>query len=462
MSELIHFNGFIKDVFSQGELHSFHFDGKRLYLNLVKNDNAVRCSSFSQQIEYLSAEPMSDGALCLYDCICKNSLFNESSIILPAMYFLPKCVNIKYTKFDRMLFKGKLLNSLFPPSQKIKYDSYSYDFNPNLFNKDIDGSKIIELKTFDETDKKFTSVIDGEKIECVFGVYLPRPADENDDNLGALTSYFSVKFENSQDLKNLKKYYKIIRKLFQFLAKRQDVSFDEIEISTKRPDGKLERIGNFFDNTIEANVSTEKTGNVLLYLSHIDELLTNINNENINFSYIPENETETKYVSQQNYVMACGSFEHNYDLVFPEPTSKEKTKLKVIEELESYFKDKKPSANNETKRYYEHIIKLLRNDLISVESQYARCLKHFKSSIEEHVEQVKKNHKIDANINLANVFANFRNEKAHGELTPFSSMVVASYIVATMLIDCMILKLSNYGMEEIKDIIKMRYKSQGL
>ena len=145
------FSGWINKVFSEEDKYSFYYDGKKLNLILL-DDKGLRYG-YSKQEPFLLANRSVGGTIGLYKCVCKNDLFDDTATIYPSMIYIPKSINSSEVNFNRLLFRGKIVNQLFPPVQKVKYDS------TRDLHKPYDGSKTIELKSFEETDVKFSATI---------------------------------------------------------------------------------------------------------------------------------------------------------------------------------------------------------------------------------------------------------------------------------------------------------------
>ena len=444
------FSGTISKVFDEDDKYSFYYDGKRLNLHLVEtNGLKIGCS---KKEDFLLANHSAGGIVGLYKCVCNNNTIDETATIYPSMIYVSKCINSTDDKFNRLLFKGKIVNQLFPPTKKVKYDS-SKDFS-----RKRDGSKIIELKTFDDTDLGFSVAIDEVLYNCKFGVYCPGAINDGDDNLGELTSYFEIDFEETKYISDVLKVYLAVRRFFEFLAKQKDIYFDGVQVDIKNNDGKFETIGFFSDNTIEEHEIKIKF-NINKFLPHIGDLFLEIAKNEFNYKYIPKDDFEAKYITSESYMKVCGAFEHNYELIFTTLPSKYKYKLDTIDSIKEFLDEKLKAEglSNKYKQYFDDIVELLINSLNSVEAQFNRCLSHYISSIDDFLQHVKNRYGLQEDVNLGREFSQFRNIDVHGGFVEFTNSSICAFVVCVVMIECMILEESNYTLEEIKDIIAERY-----
>lgn len=449
MQEL-QFSGKINSVFSETDKYSFFYDGKKLNLNLLE-EKGVRLG-IQKQEEFLMAQGAIGGLIGLYKNVCRNNPLDGTAIIYPSMLFIPKYINSTKDKFNRLLFKGKIINQLFPPIQKVKYDS------ARDRNKKLDGSKRIELKTFDETDICFSATIHNFPINCKFGVYWPGTINEKDTNLGELISYFEINFDMEKEIKEILQFYEVVRKFFQFLVRQKDVYFEEVDVELKNESGTFDKIGCFIDTTTE-QTEINLSYNILKLIPNIGELFSKIAENELNYNFIPKDNFEAKYITAESYIKVCGAFEHNYEIVFKVLPEKDKYKLNTIHDIENMFheKIKQERLSKKHKKYFKHIIDILNKDLNSVEAQFIRCLKYYKSALDDFLVRVLNRFGLKNEKLLGAEFAGFRNNNAHGGVIEFTSPSVCAFLLALVLIECMILEKSNYTFAEIKEIINSRY-----
>ena len=102
-------------------------------------------------------------------------------------------------------------------------------------------------------------------------------------------------------------------------------------------------------------------------------------------------------------------------------------------------------------------MKILEYDINSVETQYNRCLKRYKTTIKDFLSCTLSKFEVEKSSNLGKEFADFRNKDAHGGFITFTNSSVCAFVVGLVLIECMILEDSNYSLAEIKGIIEDRH-----
>lgn len=454
----IKFNGFANNVIKDGDQYSYFFDGEILHLNRIKEVSGVEYSFTNKQISVLQTTKHDSGNVVLFDCIERcMALSNDELEIKPAYIFESKYQNHQFDKFSGIICYGKWINKLFPPSQIVEYDSLNYEHNKETFHQCArDGSKTIRLKKWDDVDKKFKYKVDGEEVEISFNISSPGTIREYDENLGEIKSLFELKLSNSHNITEVKDYYLIIRKFFQFLTNRQDILFDEIHILQSCEGGKYERIGYFYDLYNKCSEVPKNMGLAKHYFGNITKLFKYISNEKINFNHIPKNNLEYKYVTPKQYVNCCGSFEYNYKKIFKDEPLDDKTN-QIINDL-SKFLEPQSNYNNKQRKIIKKIIDDLNKNSQSVEKKYSKCLKRYKDVIEPFIKQLTNHYEIAKSPKLlGSHFSSYRNHKAHGELNPFTKEAICAYVVANVIIECLILDACGFSIEEMKEIVQNKY-----
>lgn len=453
--EEITFNGFIDNLPINKTNYSYYFDGKKLNLNPISNVGGSHFNLGQYPLDFCLGRYSDGGTVAFFNnVLVQKGIFSKEINFYPTYYFRSRYLR-NITTFEKIRFTGPLVNLIFPPIQMVEYDSKNLKDNPKWYLDKNNGSKTIKIKPFNDVDKVFTVMLKGLKCKCTFGMFSPGSIREQDTNLGELKTYFSIEFETPQSIEKLKEFYLIIHKFFQFLLKRQNVWFDEIGVCGKTENG-YDTLGYFVDLKASAEETPKSCCQFSYYEKNIDKLFEFISQENVNFNYIAKNSQESKYVTQEQYVTCCGSFEYNYEHFYKGTGGKDTYKYTTVNDIEKFLKSIENPPKKQLK-YFSHIIDVLKNDINSVETCYNRCIKRYKESINEFIEKIISDYSIDKKTNFGAHFSSFRNQKAHGELTLFSNEAVCAYLLGMALIECIILDLCNYTQEEIETIIHQRY-----
>ena len=451
------FNGFANNVVKDGDQYSYFFDGEILHLNRITKVPGAEFSFDYKQLSVLQTMKNGGGNVVLFDCIQRFvGLSNDELEIKPSYIFESKYQNQVFDKFSGVVCYGKWINKLFPPSQIVEYDSLNYNHNKETLDQCVrDGSKTIKLKKWNDVDKKFKYKVDGEEVEISFNISSPGTIRDEDENLGEIKSLFELKLSNSHSISEVKDYYLILRKFFQFLTNRQDILFDEVYILQLDENNKYERIGYFYDLCNKSSEIPPKMHHVKHYFSNITKLFKYISNEKVNFNHIPKNNTEFKYVTPEQYVNCCGSFEYNYEKVFKKDIIDKKIQL-IIADLNELAVSK--NYTNKQRKVINKMIYDLKKSQQSVEEKYNKCLKRYNDVIQPFVNKLSQYYEIAKTPrSLGSHFSSYRNHKAHGELTPFTKEAACAYVVANVIIECLILDACGFSIEEMKNIIQNKY-----
>ena len=452
------FSGFIDKLPNFDCKYSYFFDKKLLHLNkVVEREKKHIYLLGDERINYLSTKMSYGGNAIFYDCIQHFEDFLSNNIIIkPSYLYTSRYANFSFNGFCGLVFKAKFINQLFPPSQIVEYDSLNSKHNKDMFKEVRDGSKKILLKTFSAVDKKFDLSLNGIKTQICFNITSPGTIRKEDENLGEISSNFTIKFDEEIPFIKLKDYYLIVRKFFQFLTNRQDIEFEEVKILGINQGVKYDFIGNFYDFVHKSNELIKIVCPVELYFGHIAKLFKYISNEKINFNHIPKNNVESIYVSPEQYVNCCGSFEYNFAKANIDDNKDKKLYNEIIENFNREFIINK-KYNSKQRSFCKKIDSIIKRELDSIEHKYCICLERYKEVLQPLLHDLERIYNIAKTPNLLGKhFSSYRNLQAHGELAPFTNEAICAYIVAGAIINCLILEKCSFSLEEIKKIINYK------
>ena len=89
------------------------------------------------------------------------------------------------------------------------------------------GARTITIKPFDKYSPTYPICIHGETAQIMYSVSQDGKAENTDTcELGALESFVRIKFQNSQSIDKLEKYYKVMKELFSFLVGQNIIQLD--------------------------------------------------------------------------------------------------------------------------------------------------------------------------------------------------------------------------------------------
>lgn len=452
------FSGFIDKCEEFDGKYSYYFDGEKLFLNKINNEEkSIHTIKTQRHMHCINTRLADGGTAAFFNCNYNynNWLSSKEITIASAGCFISRYANMPVENFSGLVFSGHIVDKLFPPTQIVKYDSLNFEHIKDISKLKRDGSKTIVLKSFNEVDKSFNFKYNQKNCTIMFNISSPGTISAEDKTLGEIKSNFTITFEENIPLTELDKIYLVVRKLFQFLSNIKDISFDEIRVLNRTAENVYERIGNFYDLIHKENLNDYKIiCPVKYYFTHIDKLFLTISQEKINFNYIPKNKSEIYTVSPEQYVSYCGALEYNYKKVFKcNPNEYEK----ILIDFENGFANNKIYSARERK-FCKKIMGIIKNEIQSLESKYQHAYKKYKIALVDYIKYLSRFYNVaNTPLKLNTSFSSRRNLDAHGELEPFSQDAICAYLVANAIIDCLILDKSGFTVDEIKNIINKRY-----
>lgn len=452
MIDNLNFSGIIFDPpFSDGKF-SYYFDGSKLNLIKIEDLNFIEIHSSQNNFNILETKLSRGGNVVFFDCVQRfRDFLSTDNVIVPLYLFKSRFEDKAFSTFKKLVFTSNFINQLFPPTQIVAYDSDNYYHNADLLTKKWDGPKKIILKKSLDVNKSFDINLNeiDTKVKISFNITTSGAIYKSDENLGEISSNFTISFDDPLPINKIKDIYLIVKKFFQFLTNRLDINFEDIEV---RDD--TQTIGYFYDLVHDTNEKIPFVCPVNFYFNSISKLFEYIGNSNVNLNHIPRNEIENTHLTYNQYINCSGALESNSQGILGK--DKDIAADFVIEKITEIS----TSFNQKQRRFCDKILSTIENEKISIEQLYNRAQKKFASIVEPIINELSDRYKIAKEPNrLGKIFAESRHIGAHGVMKPLTNNAGCSFIIARTLVDCLILYKCKYAENDIYMIIINRYQN---
>jgi hypothetical protein len=393
------------------------------------------------------------------------------------------------TKFDRICFKGKAVNTFAGPGRAFVSEA-GFDISERM--------KAITPKKWDEVNTKVKTNIGTDEIQLSVDFSFWHNLKYAETSMGEAIPQFSLEYARKKDIKSIPKIYLMVHDFFCFLNFRRNISFDKVTLQIKE--------GDVFETIATVHVNTESYGdydrsenNTIIsrecnkFWGDLFKVVSLRRTQKIydNF-YIPKNSKEASSVTLEKYLACALSFESEYERLYPSKKDDNKSYgevhkcfEKTADELSILFeaiKSEQLTFEEFLQLYYDGVNKKY-NKLVKNLSKtkqrktdgYCEKIKDALSKIDYSLSEKYKN-AIDDNIEYlqpvidklcrdnsiefpsyneaGKKFADFRNEIAHGNPSEIECIHCVLYEVARALIYIMVLRQANADSESIKTIIK--------
>ncbi|RHO61116.1 hypothetical protein DW091_00755 [Eubacterium sp. AM05-23] len=374
--------------------------------------------------------------------------------------------------FDAISFSSKALDAFYSPKK-----AFMWEKNAEKMWGDNEKNRIPFLITreFEEYGKDFDVEIEGIKIHIKFDIRISYNMRKNIRGIGEAIPCMQFQFSESQDIKELPKFYLFAFDLMKFLSFRQNICFDKIVLKRLIVDG--ENAGKYNDSAevhFYANSEATKynlTEREIITIDDIGDafpvLFQNIARRRIDGIvddlYIPLNNDDARTVSYSSFLSAALSFEGEYSRLYPEEESKtdkvfeeiKKNVLNYIEKQKALFENSSGKESKSAKEIIEQMENQIKNLDSSLEKKFNRAIKKNKDIIKEFIERIEKLElqKIKE-INWGECLSKMRNHIGHGNPLLIEQEHVAVFRITRCLIYVLILKECEVENEKIKYIIE--------
>ncbi len=380
---------------------------------------------------------------------CKLTRHNSGYIAKPAGYLV---FDEEISTFKKVVFRGGVVDYFYRPNQVVHDNSY--------INYETGEGEIL-LKKYDDISKEFYLFINEKKYTVRLNITrgaVPNQFYEN-YNLGKVSSYIELESENELELFEFQYIYTKIHNFMMFVSFKKEICFEQIFIydsSGRKSDLYLSKEVDNYNNFSDVD-------NIISYY-HIEDKICNliniVNNPKLNLLFIQENINSDKYVTTEQYMVLCSSFESTFSLVYPNARQNFLNEAKLVkDDLINYINNKEEECKGLDKKRrdeYKKYKSILEKVDFSLEERFRYCDKEFNGVLLEfkHIlYNFYKINEIDKN-NIASEFSRTRNNLVHSHINEFNNANLAAYLLARVFIYAMLLRKVEIDDSNIKQIVE--------
>lgn len=391
--------------------------------------------------------------ICFLHLSFYGGFINQSITAYIAAYVLGKN-NLRLCEIDffsELIFSGGVVDKYFSPSRKLDMQK--------IFEERGNNAETIYMRPQEDID--FIADVDTH-LKMKFSVAGPSLPGQYSGEIGNLKSNFSLSTDTKWRLDNLLDLYRSVYHLFAFFNFRRNITFDEIILSKRNDDDKLEPIGTLFIvskypctnvHAMKTIVHSEIQGKIVKLYSCLNDLEKHL-------SFIPENDDEAHILDYSTYMQTCAVFEGVFDMNYGNINVKDnspahlKVKKQIVLFIQSIISNSPDDLKSEAQSYLDIIQK---DDEKTLKAQFANVLRANKNILEQVFPKIRFNsNKINS---IAFDFANQRNLLDHGAYARIPILSVTPYTFAICLIYIMILGSIGIEEESITRIIKKIFEN---
>lgn len=361
--------------------------------------------------------------------------------------------------FDRVDFYASAINAFYSPKS-----AYANKTDDNMW---ING---ITQRDPAEYTKHFSCAIDGENIDGDLGVYINWDLAAQKEQIGTVNTFFSLQHEKKKELIDVLKYYLYVRDFFEFLNFQRDVPMSDIRVFEKTPEGKYNRIGyvvvfqadeNDYKPDPFRSITYQDCGQEsfpVLFAQIADRRIRNKRNP----FFFPENRFEDRYVDSAKWLITAVAFEGEFDEIHPNYRAEHNDDFKNVKELllgviEDNVKKSGKGWNNPINDNWKRFRHLIKNNDTKIEEKFQACLEIYKTETAGVIGKICKQEEVHDGVNLANAYASYRNQTAHGGIQPLTPADIAVYRILRCFVYAMNLRKAGVPADNVKSILNKMF-----
>lgn len=430
--------------------YSFSYDGDVLHLIPDTGELALPLGN-DYEFQYLCCTTAANESIVFLSCVLRY--FSGGYVGKPGGLILGYS-NIGLESFDAITFSGDLINGFYSPLNLIEGEQPKYDYNI--------GGGTITLKPFSETTHKEIITIKGYEAQLTVSVTQPGNLMRNSKNLGNLKSILRIEFKDKIDLQSFIPLYEHIRKLFSFLYFRQNIYFDDITLQTRTIDDKFQRIAKVTTRKLNGQVDLSNRRQIEYFFikNHISNLLSIINNDQINLLFIPKDDISYSIIDINSFISCCASFESIFCFIHPNQKENNNEFYKQAKlDILNYLTDmdlKYKGKNKKLREAYKSFKRVIELSDFSLAEKISFAIEQYRPYLDSLMFKIPRIHHIEGKdvylekkeiiTQIPNEVARMRNTIMHQRIIPFDNIHMIGYQVLQCLIYAMIMQ--NAGVDE--------------
>ena len=362
--------------------------------------------------------------------------------------------------FDRIDFYSTAINGFYTPR-----NAYEVEVNE-------DRTKIIGIKVrnWEEYKKDFQCQVNKEVFRLSLNINLDVNLKWENDQLGTANSKICMSFDEKKKPNDILTYYLYIRDYLEFVNFQKNIPLDRIELFEKTETGKYERRGKavifqadsseYVPSILHSITFLDITSECFpILFSHIAE--KRLNNNHNPFFY-PESRREDRVVDASKWLNTAICFEGEFNASFPEYRAKHDTvfhdaKTLLLDAINNAVQKSGKSINNKQNNALKSFKSLIDHADTTIKQKFEVCEASYDYEMSEVIHRIRSLCSVLEDVDLAEVYASYRNQTAHGVIRRPENYDVATYRILRGFVYTMNLKRANVPADKIKDIISRMF-----
>ncbi|HAN09534.1 MAG TPA: hypothetical protein DCP90_02860 [Clostridiales bacterium] len=312
-------------------------------------------------------------------------------------------------KVDALSFYGRELDCFYEVGR-------AYNSNIDI----TEGSVNLEVIEFSKLEQKTEFFINEDKVEATLNI----SHQLNHSSATPLTfeTEMKFKFNTINNLERIFDIYYCAKKFLMYIAYRENVEINKVELKVKTDNDKYKKIGKLFIYSQNLGV-IEKEKNVSQKIVKYDlikdiwgAIIESLSNHKIYIEHIPFNSIEKNRIDPARFIIITAGFEREFMMFYGENLKTRENEIfkKIKSELISKISEVKTEKSSKEKKYVSSAERFIEKWDFSLEDKIRRSIKDFKYIVDLYVKYV--NDDEYREVDIPKRVSEQRNNYAHGNI----------------------------------------------
>lgn len=390
-------------------------------------------------------------------------------------------IGCKVWKNDRMPFTREVrlsaLGYIILESEKISFDRiafYSEGINGfysprNAYEIEDDGHmRVTGIKPREAEDYKreYECVINGERIQLGLNVDMSFNLAFEKKQLGTAESLLSMSFGEKKEPHDVLKYSLYLIDFLEFVNFQKDIPLEKISLFEKGNDGKYQRCGRAVVFQNENEQYSPSTFHSITFPDVTDKCFPLLfgkiaerrDSKRFNPFFYPESRSADRMIDASKWLGNAICFEGEFNNFFPNYKAQSdpafcEAKMELLMTIDCAVKQTGKGLNNKRNSAWKSFKHLIDHADTTLQEKFEACQVAYEAETKASIQRIFKTYEIPEDTDLAQAYATFRNQTAHGIIQRPGNVDIATYQILRCFVYAMNLRSADVPPERIKAVL---------
>lgn len=359
------------------------------------------------------------------------------------------------TSFDRIDFYSEGINGFYSPRNAYQIEDDGHMRVTGIKPRDAEAYK-----------RDYECVIHGERIQLGLNVYMSFNLAFEKKLLGTAESLLSMSFGEKKEPHDILKYSLYLMDFLEFVNFQKNIPLERIDLFEKDDNGKYQRRGRAVVFQAENEQYSPSALRSITLLDVTDECFPVLfgqiaerrESKRFNPFFYPENRRADRVINASKWLNNAICFEGEFDDAFPNYKAQNdpafyEAKMELLMTIDCAVKQTGKSINNKQNAAWKSFKRLISYADTTLQEKFEACQEVYEAETKESIQRIRQTYGIPEKTNLAEAYASFRNQTAHGVIQRPEEVEIATYQILRCFIYAMNLRRADVPAETIKDVL---------